>query len=365
VESLGAKLKSTREAKGYSFDQVSKETHITGTYLQALESEEFTVFPGESYLLGFLKTYTDYLGLDVQEVLSLYRSTKVHDQPVPTKQLLKQPFHFPVKAVLSIVLIIVIIVLLAGAIYWYITRPLKQQSIIEVHQAVQWSLVTGFLERRFYPEDSVLISLEPDSYELKLAGIGDALTIISPDGDISLDLNQETNIDLNQDGTDDLSITVTDFAKNDPVTGAFIRFELLGTLSNPEIAVANPTSDTAPTITASMSQTPIFTSANPYPFTVQAVFQNYCLFRWEILSERDRRGRNEQFFQKSNNLNIQQIQNGVRIGVSNATAVRVQVVGGGREQSLDLGVAGEVVIAEIRWVRENDTHYRLVLVRLE
>jgi hypothetical protein len=114
----------------------------------------------------------------------------------------------------------------------------------------------------------------------------------------------------------------------------------------------------------SVSATVIPSSPNAYPFTLQLNFQGYCMFRWEILNERDRRDRNERYFQRSDELNIQ-AQNGIRIWTSNAQAARFQVIGGGRTFPVELGAAGEVVVADIRWVRDDDNRYRLLLVRLE
>jgi cytoskeletal protein RodZ len=71
VESLGDKLRSTREAKGYSYEYVGRETNIARRYLEALERKAFSKFPGEPYLLGFLRNYGEYLGLNVEELLSL------------------------------------------------------------------------------------------------------------------------------------------------------------------------------------------------------------------------------------------------------------------------------------------------------
>jgi hypothetical protein len=88
------------------------------------------------------------------------------------------------------------------------------------------------------------------------------------------------------------------------------------------------------------------------------------MFRWEILMERDRRERNERYFQRSDELNIQ-AQNGIRIWVSNAQAAKFQVIGGGRTVPVEIGSAGEVVVADIRWVRDDDNRYRLIVARLE
>jgi hypothetical protein len=148
-----------------------------------------------------------------------------------------------------------------------------------------------------------------------------------------------------------------DFEKSNPDMGVRFHFEL-----NPLIAEV---SETAASITAQVVSTVIFSSPNPYPFTLQSNFQNYCMFRWEILQERDRRDRTERYFQRSDVLDIQ-AQNGIRIWVSNAQAAKFQVIGGGgRTVPVEIGSAGEVVVADIRWVRDGENRYRLIFSRLE
>jgi cytoskeleton protein RodZ len=63
MQSLGEILSSARNEKGYSVDQVAHDTNISKNYLQYLENEEFDQFPAEAYLIGFLRNYSDYLGL--------------------------------------------------------------------------------------------------------------------------------------------------------------------------------------------------------------------------------------------------------------------------------------------------------------
>jgi hypothetical protein len=88
------------------------------------------------------------------------------------------------------------------------------------------------------------------------------------------------------------------------------------------------------------------------------------MFRWEILNERDRRDKNQRYFQRAEDLNIQ-AQNGIRIWVSNAQAAKFQIIGGGRSVPVEIGAAGEVVVSDFRWIRDEDSRYRLVLIRLE
>jgi cytoskeletal protein RodZ len=365
LESLGNKLKTTRESKGYTIDYVSQEINISGRYLESLEREDFSGFPGEPYILGFLRNYSAYLELDVNEVLSLYRSLRIQEQPVPVEQLLKNPSPLP-KILAGLAAVLAILGIAAGGVWFFSHIPQRQdeETAAEVRPAAEYTMNTGSLERRFYRGDTILVPLEADTYKLELSGLGDTVTITTPRGQVRLDLSQEVTVDLNNDGIDELRITAADFVKNNSAPGALLRFEL-ETLPG-QTAGAGVSAEAPPEVlnTDLQAAAVIFTSPNPYPFTLQSRFQGYCLFRWEVLFERDRQGRNEEYFQRSGELDVQ-AQNGVRIGVSNAQAAKLQVIGGGKTVPVELGGAGEVVVADIRWVRDEDNRYRLVLARLE
>jgi hypothetical protein len=248
--------------------------------------------------------------------------------------------------------------------------PKEANAAAAVRPAAEYTMNTDSLERRVYRGDTILVPSGGNTYKLELTNLGDTITITTPSGPVRLDLSQEVTIDLNNDGVAGLRITAADFVKNDPAPGALLRFELqnipgrsAGTAAG--AADAGLSQEALNTVTPNLqTAAAIFTSPSAYPFTLQSSFQGYCLFRWEILYERDKQGRNEQYFQRSDELNIQ-AQNGIRIGVSNAQAAKLQVIGGGRTVPLELGGAGEVVVADLRWVRDEDSRYRLVLARLE
>jgi cytoskeletal protein RodZ len=359
VESLGEKIKTAREARGLDFDQVSRETNIAVRYLQALEAEFFDGFPGEPYLIGFLRTYGTYLELDVQELLSLYRSIKIQEQPVP-QQLLKDPSPLP-KIILTTAIILVILGAGGGGAYFFMTRPKKPAVQAPVQRSSsEYTMNGGSFERRFYPGDTILVPLGENQYKLELGSLDERASVRTPAGMERLDLGQSINLDLNKNGLSDVKITADDFVKNSPERGVLLRIEMTGfheILSD----VSEVQAESAAAVSAT---TVIFSSANAYPFTLQSNFQGYCMFRWEILFERDRRDRNERYFQRSDELNIQ-AQNGIRIWASNAQAAKLQVIGGGRTVPVELGAAGEVVVADIRWVRDDENRYRLILIRLE
>lgn len=72
MSELGSLLVRAREARGLTLEDAERDTRISRRYLQALESEQFEVIPAPVYARGFLRSYSQYLGLDPQEALSLF-----------------------------------------------------------------------------------------------------------------------------------------------------------------------------------------------------------------------------------------------------------------------------------------------------
>src|SRR5436190_14213381 len=53
--------------------EVESATKIRAKYLRALENEEFSLLPGNTFVKTFLRTYAEYLGLDSQLLVEEYR----------------------------------------------------------------------------------------------------------------------------------------------------------------------------------------------------------------------------------------------------------------------------------------------------
>ncbi len=87
MESIGDKLKQAREAKKLSIKNVALDTNMSPTYIEALEVEDFEKFPGETYIIGFLKTYSEYLKLDPDEMVMLYKGYKIGESATPLEEL--------------------------------------------------------------------------------------------------------------------------------------------------------------------------------------------------------------------------------------------------------------------------------------
>lgn len=77
---LGIFLKSEREKKGLSLEQLAKTTKLRLQYVEALENEDWGRLPSPVFIKGFVKSYTKALGLDYREVIGQFQSAiPVHD----------------------------------------------------------------------------------------------------------------------------------------------------------------------------------------------------------------------------------------------------------------------------------------------
>src|SRR6056297_1339980 len=133
MESIGEKLKTAREEKGYSPDQAARDTNIARRFILAMEQEDFSAFPGDTYLLGFLRNYADYLGLDSERMLTLYRNMKIQEQPVPMEELIQGKKRGP--ALRLVALIVVIVAAVAGGGYGAYTWFSRDASVAEEVEA--------------------------------------------------------------------------------------------------------------------------------------------------------------------------------------------------------------------------------------
>jgi cytoskeletal protein RodZ len=374
VKNIGAKLQAAREEKGLSVEDATRETNIARRYITALEAEDFSQFPAEAYVLGFLKNYGEYLGLDVKELHNQYKVLKIQEQPVPVNELLNKPSRLP-RVLIRASIAAASVLLVCGAVYFIISAAKRPADTSAAERKpVEYDMVNGILEQRFFPGDSVRVPVNEEFYTIELANLGEVVTLRSPQGNIVLGLNQDAVIDANEDGFSELRIQAGDYAQNKPHVGALLRFEMhtpaegdVPLAAAPPDAASEsgtpaPTPPAAAPAPASKEAQEILSGANPYPFTLEISFQANCMFRWEKIREANARG--EGYMVRGDERTIS-AQNGIRLWFSNAGAAKIQVVAGGRTVPLEIGPAGTVAVADVVWRRGEDGRQRLVLSRLE
>lgn len=72
MPTLGEELRRLRENRGLSLREVSDATHIGSRFLQAIESDNYSILPGGIFNRGFVRSYARYVGLDEEQALVLY-----------------------------------------------------------------------------------------------------------------------------------------------------------------------------------------------------------------------------------------------------------------------------------------------------
>jgi len=369
MESLGKKLKEARLARKLDFSQISRETNISGRYLEALEQEDFSVFPGEPYLLGFLRNYAEYLGLNSNELLSMYKNLRIQEAPIPLKDLMpRRPitdrflsgtglFRF-----LAFVLILAIAVALVwGGISlgkWAFTLTETSAMAVDSRQPVDHNITEAGFRDRVYTDDTLTVHTEAGIYRISIEETAPSLRLDTPTGPRIVDLGQDLSIDLSGDDIPDVRIFVEDLFKNDPSRGADIHVttggEFIGEAPSDDLDSSDAEGDVVIADNADSTtrggQLVLFEGGSAYPVTMTATFRGYCLFRFEA----DRTNREERYYQKSEQLTVQ-ANNGIRIWASNGNSVKIQIVAGGKTVDLALSRPGEVIVRDLKWIRDEET----------
>jgi len=80
---LGERLRQAREARGISPLQVEIDMRIRANVVHALEEGDFESLPPEPFLRGMIRSYSNYLGVDPQEMVDLYIADITPAPPPP------------------------------------------------------------------------------------------------------------------------------------------------------------------------------------------------------------------------------------------------------------------------------------------
>lgn len=155
-ESFGEYLRREREMRGILLEEISEATRIGRNTLEALENDDHEKLPPRVYVIGFLKTYASYLGLDVNDVLLRYQSYGVGlEEPRGRIEIeaKRDPFTRPVLLILAGLIILVVITLI-----FY-----KKRAIITPPQAISPTLEV--------PEEAIILSEQSESVQMETPGV--------------------------------------------------------------------------------------------------------------------------------------------------------------------------------------------------
>lgn len=363
MESYGTLLKTARENKGFSIEEVERETTITRQFIEAMETENAAAFPGEAYMVGFLKNYSEYLGVDSSDVLKLYHAKKIQESPIPTELLA----HNKPKFLIPIIVSVLVFILIGVGIYLYLgvfkvpqVREENARIIAENNKVHTYEFDSLSQTRRLYKGDIILVPDGEKEGENIVLTVNDTLGVLNiqtPAGNQILSLSEERELDVNGDGSAEVIVYLSDISNTDANRGAEVRMLLknvsVSAVKSQEIPIES-------SATISNVQNVILEDNRAYPFTIQVSFRGDCLFRYKV----DRQDKIENYYSSGEQITAT-ASNATRVWMSNGNALSISVLANSVTYPLEVGKAGQVRVQDIKWIRDSDGKYRLVVVELD
>lgn len=84
-ESFGQYLRRHRETRQVSLEEMAWATKVKTEYLAAMEAGDFSSLPGEIFAKGYIRSYSQYLGMDTVEAVARYVACKTDGCVVPAQ----------------------------------------------------------------------------------------------------------------------------------------------------------------------------------------------------------------------------------------------------------------------------------------
>jgi len=363
MDSYGELLKNKREEKLLSLDVVSSALTIDKKYLAGLEDEDTGVFPGEPYLVGFLKNYAEYLEMDSDYLLKLYHNKQIQESPVP-EGLIEKPKSEKFWPVLISSIVAGILVITGVILAIVLTRKPAVEEEDYLAGAVKthlYELTDAKFEQRVYKGDQLKVSSSNGTIILTVKETLKSFGLDTPTGVFYTDLAEESEFDINGDGTSDLIVYVSDISATDEKRGAEVSLLLrhgVSVAGSGEVSVENiPFADE---IQSKHPQVVILEDNRAYPFTLNATFRASCVFRDKI----DFNSSEESYFSTGEQFTANP-HNGIRLWMSNSNAVKFSIVADAKSYDLEIGKAGQVLVQDIKWIKDTDGRYKLVVIELD
>ena len=362
MESYGAILKKAREEKGLELESIAREISITQEYLNALETEESAVFPGEPYLVGFLQNYADYLEVDTNHVLTLYHAKKLQETPPPLALTKRERPRFVIPLIVTLcILVIAGLGVVAG--FFIKTKffaPESEDSLARGTEFKKYELSEKPFSGRLFKSDQLVMGSDKGNIFLTVAETEGIFALETPAGIQYVELSEELELDVDGNSIPELIVYVSDVSQKNVDRGAEVKIMLKSASS---VAVASPDENQIPNaedLPKEQMRTEVFSDNRAYPFTVNASFRGGCLFRYRP----DRKETIEDYLATGETLSMT-ASNGIRLWVSNGNAVKLQIVANSKTYDLAVPKAGEVIVQDIKWIKDTDGRYKVVIVDVD
>ncbi|MCD8494019.1 MAG: DUF4115 domain-containing protein [Alphaproteobacteria bacterium] len=128
---VGEVLRRAREHFGQSLADVEDAIRIRASQIEAIEKSQYEKLPGRVYAIGFVRSYSEYLGFDGDKMVALFKSQSAGGGRI------KPELNFPVPASesrLPPVMVVVsgIILFVAFMVFWASGDNINMEKVTEI-----------------------------------------------------------------------------------------------------------------------------------------------------------------------------------------------------------------------------------------
>jgi len=390
MNQLGPIFREARIKAGKEIEEASRETKIAKKYLEAIENENFDIFPGETYLLGFIRNYAQFLGLDPDEMVIKYKDYKIQEQPAPLEQLTAQ--HRGNKRYLFIT-VIVLIFIFSGL---YILLKMRKEEkpklqLVKKEERAEKPLTEAEksenilifeeeeLIRDFRVNDVIEIPKGNKTYRISMESVGDNLTFSLRGIPFEVATDEKVEIDFDRDGIKDLLMRINRLGEG-KVNLTLKKISPPDTLiakqddkaDTEESEIENKDSTPGPPEVAILKETDLLSSLPVAPEEGFKVISGFEKTKIEALIKAndttyfsyiiDEGKKEEHLLKNGDELKIA-AEDVLRLMVANAQGVTMTV----NNVPLTLGEEGEVTAKILRWYRDSEEKnlYHLIMENWE
>ncbi|MDI6602068.1 MAG: helix-turn-helix domain-containing protein [Thermoanaerobacteraceae bacterium] len=129
MDDIGKILKETRESKNLTLDEISKETHILTRYLSAVEEGNYSIVPDRIYVIGIIRKYADFLGLDGSQLVKSFVDSVNRTAKITVQKTDKVSRHSDGINLRPLITILTSVVLIAAFVAILYINPYKNFNI--------------------------------------------------------------------------------------------------------------------------------------------------------------------------------------------------------------------------------------------
>jgi len=383
MNQLGPIFREARTKSGKTIEDASRETKIAKKFLLGIENENFDIFPGETYLVGFLRNYAQFLGLDPDEMVRKYRDFKIQEQPAPIEQLTARPKNMRKYFVIILISVIVI----TGALYFIFSGKKEGQEIVKGTEEIKKKteqLSTTKVEKNaiafeeeeiikdFKKGDIIEFPLGDQKYIISIDGISENLDFSIQTIPFTLDTDERVEVDFDRDGRKDLMIKTNRLGEG--MVNLTLKRLYKTDLLSKEISPITEKKDETIERAEGPPEVVIIKEderASPFPVVPKTGFQIVSSFEKTDISMHlktnnttylgyyiDDEEKEERILKNGDELSVSASEV-LRITAANARGIDLEI----NNIPINLGESGQIVAKVIRWYRdsENNDLFHLVI----